>query len=72
MTIAFRAEAAQEVTIELLDVMGRAVGTMTHRHLEAGRSAIQWDAPAPGSGLYFVRVRGAHGQVVRSLVVLRR
>ena len=72
VTIAFNADAAQDVTFELLDVMGRSVGAVAHRRLEAGRSAIQWEAPAPGVGLYFVRIRGAHGQAVRSLVVLRR
>ena len=71
------ADTPQEVTVELFDVLGRAVGIATRRHVVAGANVIRWEPPLhdgrdPGPGLYFVRVQGARGHSIRSLVVLRR
>ena len=65
-----------EVTIEVFDVLGRTVRTVTRGLQTAGPHTVTWDGNddrgrALGSGLYFVRMRGAEGMGQRPVLLVR-
>ncbi len=52
--------APDRLRVEVLDLLGRRVATLTNGRLPAGLAAFTWRPEGP-SGLYFLRVRTASG-----------
>ena len=76
MTVSFELPAAGPVTVELLDLLGRRLGTESLGTLSAGRHVWDWRAAdsfgrALPSGLHFVRVRHAGGAIQGRVSILR-
>lgn len=69
-TVAFSLNWAQEVTLEVLDVLGRVVLTQEVGPQAAGPHEARLNTDVLPSGLYLVRLRG-DGAEIRRLVVLR-
>ncbi|HYM79999.1 MAG TPA: M14 family zinc carboxypeptidase [Candidatus Limnocylindria bacterium] len=74
--LAFDLPAAAAVRLEVLDVQGRHVRTLSDGLLAAGRYAHGWDgrddAGRPvAAGLYLARLTGGPGAVTRRFVVMR-
>jgi hypothetical protein len=63
------------VRLELLDVSGRVLATLTDRALEPGRYTIAWDGAGHrgqlAPGLYFVRFVAPDRVTVRKLGIIR-
>lgn len=71
----FELPAAGPVTLELFDLSGRLVRTLSERSLGAGPERLAWDGrdesgARAGAGAYFARLRTSSGQMTRRFVVL--
>ena len=60
-----------EVTVTVLDGVGRAVRATERRALASGTSAVEVSTDGLAAGLYFVRVEGPGGRQTRPLSVAR-
>ena len=70
-TVAFTLDRAQDVTLEVLDVLGRVVRTEEVGPQAGGPHEARLATAALPSGLYLVRLRGDGAEATRRLVVLR-
>src|SRR5690606_31703522 len=70
-TVAFSLDRPQDVTLEVLDVLGRVVRTEEVGSQAAGPHEARLATAALPSGLYLVRLRGDGVEATRRLVVLR-
>ena len=75
-TIRFSIPRPGRVKIAVYDVTGRHVVTLVDRFMEAGESAVTWNAKNDGgrpmsSGVYFTRMTVDDHSSVRKLVLLR-
>ena len=55
--ISFSLSEASNVRLEVFNIMGRRVGTVVNRRLEAGNHTVIWDGNATPSGVYFYRLQ---------------
>ncbi|MFT5142008.1 MAG: Zn-dependent metalloprotease [Rhodothermales bacterium] len=70
-TIRFELPLAGQVTVEVVDVLGRSVAVLKHGHVQAGAHEVSWRADSMPSGLYFVRLQAGAEQLVRSVVLAK-
>jgi hypothetical protein len=69
-TIRFSVPEHAFVSVAVFDVLGQKVATLVAEQLSPGRYAVQWDAAASSSGVYFCRLQsGAFAQVKRLLLL---
>jgi hypothetical protein len=74
--VRFEVPASGPVEVDVYDVRGRRIVTLSKGTLSAGRHTKSWDGrlagggPAP-SGIYFVSIRSAHGTVSERVILLR-
>lgn len=59
------------VTLTVLDLLGREIGTILSQHKDAGRHKVQWDARDAPTGVYFVRMVSGGFSQTRKVMVLR-
>ncbi|MBU0509268.1 T9SS type A sorting domain-containing protein [bacterium] len=59
------------VTIDVCDLLGRHIATLTERTFPAGRQSVVFDASTLGSGIYFCRMRAGDYNDIRKMVLLR-
>jgi hypothetical protein len=71
VSIGFRNEIAQKVSIDVLDVSGRIVEQIETRNLPAGIQTIEWNSSSMPEGTYFVRVHGEHLNSTHPLIISR-
>jgi hypothetical protein len=69
-------EAGTPATVQVLDLAGRTVRTLTRGPLAAGTHAFTWDLRADDgggvpAGLYFIRARAGRLDATRRLIVVR-
>lgn len=65
-------KAAQQVTVQVYDVLGRTHGRLLDRKVPAGQTTtVRIDASRFSSGQYFLRVRGETFTVTRRLTVVQ-
>ena len=65
-------QQSQDVMVDLYDALGRHVTTLHNERLSAGTThQLSVSAQGLANGSYFVRVRGAHFQATRRLVVIK-
>ena len=69
--IRFGAPEATEMTIEMLDVLGRRVATLLDGSVEAGLHGIRWEAEGLPAGIYFVRMHVGDAVQTRSVTLIR-
>ncbi|MCB2207004.1 MAG: T9SS type A sorting domain-containing protein [Bacteroidetes bacterium] len=60
-----------DVTIEIFDLTGRVLQTMSDGELTSGRHIFKWDATSIEPGLYFYSVRSGNEAFTRKLVLSR-
>ena len=70
-TLAFELDQPATVTLDVYDVTGRLVTTLTSRRYNAGRHQVDWQAAEQARGVYFVRMT-ADGRPVSARKVARR
>lgn len=62
-------ESTQNVTIDLVDVLGKTVATYDYKNVVAGTSKVNLDVTKLTSGVYFANVRTGSGMVSRKFVI---
>ena len=55
--IRFSVEATKDVTLKVMDVLGREIATLVDQTLAPGMYTVKWDASSFPSGVYFYTVR---------------
>jgi Kelch motif len=71
-SISFSLENDAEVTLDVVDLQGRVVGTVAKGYLAAGTYDRSWSiASRTSSGLYFFRLRAAQSQDVVRMSIIR-
>ena len=71
VNIAFTIAQESQVVLEIYDVMGRYVSTVTDAVFEEGGNEVTWDASEVNRGVYFVRMNnGNYNEVKRISVVM--
>lgn len=71
VTVAVRTPVATDVTVEVIDALGRTVATLADGPQAAGVLRLRWDPSNTGAGVYVVRVRAGERVITRTAVVLR-
>lgn len=73
--IAFSIPQPEHVTVEIFDVAGKKLRTLTDRFYAAGQHELYWDGAAQNclvaSGLYFYRLQAGSFVKTKSMVLLR-
>ena len=64
-TIPFKVSHESHVTVNVFDVLGRKVATLTDQSYLPGRHLLSWDASALASGQYFFRME-VDGQLIQA------
>jgi hypothetical protein len=59
------------VSLKVYDVLGREVATLVEGVVPAGEHTVHWDASGFAGGIYFYRLSGTTGDVVRKMVLLK-
>ena len=70
--IEFRVANASHIRVDVYDILGRKVATLTDQPYEIGSHQIQWDASSVSSGQYIYRME-ADGQIIgaKSMVLVK-
>lgn len=69
-TIAFTLPSQRFVSLRVFDLLGREVGELAGRVMDAGRREVVWDASGEAAGVYLFRLAaGEHSAVGRMLLV---
>lgn len=69
--ISFYLAQADHVKIEIFNINGRKVTTLTDRIYEAGGHTITWDASDYASGIYFYKLTTNHYTSSKKMVLLK-
>ncbi len=74
--IAFSLKRSGHTTLEVLDILGRRVITLTDRYLASGPKRVLWDGcddrgKQLASGVYFYRLRTAEWTQTRKMLLLK-
>jgi subtilisin-like proprotein convertase family protein len=70
-TFAFELPKESSVSINIFDMMGREVGTVTNQHYAAGEHSIQWNAGTLPEGKYFYRIQTDNAVKVSSMIIVK-
>lgn len=70
-TIDFTLPSSARVRLEVFDLLGRKIATLIDGERPAGRAQATWEARGVASGVYFYRLSGPAGTLVRNLVLAR-
>jgi hypothetical protein len=69
-TLSFKLPMDSQVSIQVYNVQGRLVETLTDHNMQAGYHAITWNADQHSSGMYFVKmIAGDHISTQKLLLV---
>lgn len=70
--IEFRVANASHIRVDVYDILGRKVATLTDQPYEIGSHQIQWDASSVSSGQYIYRME-ADGKIIgaKSMVLVK-
>ena len=70
--IEFRVANASHIRVDVFDILGRKVATLTDQPYESGSHQIQWDASSISSGQYIYRME-ADGKIIgaKSMVLVK-
>ena len=69
--VSFSLEAESQVRVDVFNVLGNRVATLVDDVLPAGEHRAAWNAAGMASGMYFVRLATAQGQVTKKVVLVR-
>lgn len=70
-TIPFRVEQPGNVLMEVFDINGRKVSTLTDEFYSAGFHSITWNATGISSGVYFLRMKHDKNILTRKMLLLK-
>ncbi|MEE9167077.1 MAG: T9SS type A sorting domain-containing protein [Candidatus Neomarinimicrobiota bacterium] len=70
-TIEFYTPQSGQVILTINDLLGREVGTILKKRMDAGHHKVQWNATNVPSGIYFVKMQTGSFSLVKKVTVLR-
>jgi hypothetical protein len=70
-TIEYGLPEAEQVRIDIYDLLGRKVETLIDGEMQAGRHQVVWDASAYSSGVYFYRLEAGDFVDTKRMVYLK-
>ena len=70
-TILFALPVAANVILQILDLAGRELETLTAGNFSAGTHRVQWNAEKHPGGVYFYRLRAGNFSTTRKLILVR-
>ena len=60
---------AGDITVEVYNMLGQSVATLTSGYMEAGTYNLTWDAANAASGMYFVKAE-TQGSIQKQKILL--
>lgn len=69
VTIGFHNDRHQEVQIDIMDLSGRLMETISNQSLPQGIQTIDWNSSGLARGMYMVRVTNGHQSITRPLIL---
>jgi fibronectin type 3 domain-containing protein len=70
-TVKFGIPKAAEIQIEILDILGRHVTTLTEGVYQPGWHRIAWDCSSCSTGMYILRMRTGEKILLRKMMLLK-
>jgi ELWxxDGT repeat protein len=70
-TVTFDVAEAKDVSVEVLDVLGRSVALLADGPIAAGEHALRWEADGLPSGVYLVRLTASDTVQTQRLTLVR-
>ena len=70
VTISFTLAEQSQVTIQVLDITGRYVATVTNDIFEDESSEVNWDASGLNTGIYFLQLKAGSYSVTKKINVV--
>jgi surface protein len=70
-TISYQLAEAEDVTIQVYDVLGRRVGTLVDGRQQAGVHEVTWQARGMASGTYFCRMEAEDYTATQKMTLVR-
>ena len=70
-TLEFGIPVDGNVSIEIYNLQGRLVETLTERYMEAGYHSVVWNADSHSSGMYFVQMRAGEFLKTQKLILVK-
>jgi hypothetical protein len=70
-TIPIALPEAAHVTVTVFDILGREVATLMDETYEAGVYELRWEAGTMPAGIYFIRMRAAGKEFLRSVMLMK-
>lgn len=70
-TFSFELDGAGKVSIEVIDVLGRDIATVTEQVYDAGSHKVQWNAGGLKGGQYFYKVQTDEQVVVKPMLIIK-
>lgn len=61
----------RRVTLKVYDVLGKEIDVLMNEEMSPGTYAIEWNASAFASGIYFVRLQSGSFSAIRKLVLMK-
>jgi hypothetical protein len=69
--VSFSLDVESRVRVEVFNVLGNRVATLVDDVLPVGVHRAAWNAAHMASGMYFVRLTTAQGQVTKKVALVR-
>jgi flagellar hook assembly protein FlgD len=69
--IGYRIPEARDVTLQVVDILGRRVATLVSGRQEAGYHTARFDGTGMGSGVYFYRLEAGNDTAIRRMLLVR-
>lgn len=70
-TIRFNLSQAGNVTLDIIDLMGRRVDTLLDAHYSSGEHSVTWNAAGFPTGVYVVRLKSSGIQQMNKIILQR-
>jgi len=70
-TIGFQLPEAQDVLLQVFDMLGREVATLANGRMAAGSYSVRWDATGLASGMYVYRLQAGGFTATKKLMLVR-
>ncbi len=71
VNISITTRQTSHVTVEIFDMTGRVIQTLSNQELNAGKHVFEWDATSVDPGLYFYSIRTDNNTIIKKLVLSR-
>jgi hypothetical protein len=70
-SIQYAVPSTQYVSLKVYDILGQEVATLVNEEKRAGTYAVQWDASALASGVYFYKITVGSFHDIKKLILMK-